>query len=300
MLSRRTFTFGAIAAGMYGGAVPHVRAADPSFWGWVALKLGEGAIAYIGGRLLSQVIGDVSNQQLLDAIEGAVKDIKSYVFVQTRAAVIEGEVRQVRAFCGAADIAMRDYAATPSREALAKAYSANLDAITLSSEMREIGLPTFAVSVSQRALIVAAIANEYKDYSVLDQYKRDLRGLYSIYANGSVTSYIKSLSPDYRIQNFACLPGRPDDSWRMSRSCGGGFCAKPPSMQCTVTIDGQGTVLSEGDYYNGDDWDHVTGLGQSRLSSIVDSCRSYQEAAKTALEKPIADVVKKWDEVASG
>jgi len=49
---------------------------DPYSWGWVAEKLAEGMVSYVGGKLLGSILGEPNQKHL---IQDAVDELKHYI-----------------------------------------------------------------------------------------------------------------------------------------------------------------------------------------------------------------------------
>jgi hypothetical protein len=154
-----------------------------------------------------------------------------------------------------------------------------------------------AISVSQRSILLQVMATQSKSPKPLGTLKADI-GKYGAYAEDVAVRYIASLSPSSRMKSVVCSPGRPDDSFRMSRSQRG-FHTNPPTMSCAISIDGKEIEYTSGDFYNGDDWDTVKGLAEGRAAADAAAFTAFQAKARDQLQIPLQGVTQHWREVAS-
>lgn len=297
ILDRRSFVLGGAAALLSRPGYAQT-GLEPWTWAWVGASLAAGAIGFISGLALEKAMGKVTTDQLMRAIEDLRRDLPALVLAQARLAVLEGEVRQIQGQCRAVDLNLREYSSTKDPTRLDAAHAANALAIGHSEALREAGLPTFAIAISQRAILLQVMAKQQRSTALLRSLRTDLSA-HSHYANQMADDYIGSLSPTKRISSVVCYPPRPPDSFRLSRTCGGGFCVKPPFMTCTAKVDQSFVTFSEGDYYNGDDWDTVKGLAGNRAAAEAGNFQAFQDKARLTLQKPLATVTKQWKYLAS-
>jgi len=292
-LTRRLF----LSTGLAFATVSSPCQAQGIEWAEVALLVIKSAASFIVGKALSSALGGVTTEDIISAIDSAVLELKRYIYTQTRQAVIEGQIRLVQSQCKAVDLALRDYSKIGATIVLQSAYDNNVAAISLSESLLEGGLPTYIIAVSQRAFIMKAISDREHNDTILKQYGNDLQS-YARYVRETAQKYIASLSPEKRLGPVTCQPSRPDDSWHIPRGCpGGGFCVRPPTMQCSAVLDGNVVSLTEvSDFHNGDEWDINLGLAYRGQAAILSNLTKFQQDARSVFA-PLDSIFGGWNDL---
>ena len=99
LLSRRQFVCGLIALAIAFHKPRFVRAQDPLTFGSVAAFVGlallEGAIAYVGGKLMAKALGEPSIRDVRVWIDNAVADLKEFVSDELRRQLIQQSVQEM-------------------------------------------------------------------------------------------------------------------------------------------------------------------------------------------------------------
>lgn len=302
MINRRMLLASAAVSSIAGW--PSSATAVP--WAAILAKLAEAAAGYIVNKMLSAATRPYSNAEILEAISDAVAELKTYIFDQARAAVTEGQLAQLRAECGAVDTVLRDFSHDADIRKLVVAYDKNVSALHLSKELDLRGLPTYAIAVSQRAIIQNAFAIARRKKEILKDFGSELK-FHVDYVTQSLAEYAALLPPNVRAKNLRCSmdrPARPELVESIEYAKLLGFETNPPWMQCTAWYDGKEEVITGGQVRSGDDYDTIYGLSKSSFEQRLRQYAAYEQNVKAKFFGPIFEAVSYWkamiDQISKG
>ena len=298
-LTRRGCLAGTLAIGTLSATPAH------AFWGAVAVAIGNGALGFVGNAALSSALGSTTNRDIELAIDGAVNDLKAYIFEQTRAAILENEVRRLQANCVNVDRSLRDYAASKSKEpsALENAYQVNMGACTISERLGVAGIPTYAISVSQRAIILKELSDRKGDTGLLKSFRDELLNAVK-FVTRTVNDHYDSLDPTKRLSEVDCIPNRQlfevmvrPTPGPMTSSTGPGM--PPPIVQCFVSVDGQRRLLRISPISFTAAWDAFRkSVTDDERAKIEQSLAAHRAEVNSKIIVPALEVAKVWTALA--
>lgn len=136
---------------------------EPFTWAWVALKLAEGAVSYVGGQTLASVLG--RKEDIAHLINNAVTELKTYIKASLEQQVIDECQSMVNAL--ARDLLSYENAPRSSDHLL---NNAEIESGLLMSRLAPIhraGLGSYVQAVSLRLITLQVRANHFNDKNIL-------------------------------------------------------------------------------------------------------------------------------------
>ena len=248
----------------------------------VLVWLAQGAVTYIGGRLLSSVVDDSRLSDVNTLIRNAVSEIAVY----TRRAIEENDVQQLVASMDSVKTNLRQYALfTTTHDQTANAFlltDAVLKTSNAMSQCESLGISASLCCGCAVSLNIIAKFAYYKLAQVAEVRDTivDTVNAATIYLNSLLPPFIAGLDPNRRIS----VPDPPCE-W-IDPPCDIDN-AQTPYGQCWLIIDGQRTQVYDG-----------LALGQSNWASIVTdykrSAATFQQNAINAIQIPLQKAIVEW------
>ena len=242
--------------------------------------LAEGAVTYLGGQLMKNVLGNPD----LNDIESVIRAAITAINAATRQAIDENEIRKLVASMQAIMRNLKDYAELQTlHDQLANEFLLT-DAILRTgdavAQCATLGLPAifcYGYSVSLNLLSRAAY---YKLTSTSDA-KRLVNNMVdssSVQVNKVVVAYITLLNPDTRLG----VPNPPCE-WESPYGDPNGTPGR-----CWVTIDGQMKMVFDG----------IGPIDDGDYNNLVDQSRAQLEQIRTdavaTIQVPMKNAVDAW------
>lgn len=255
-----------------GGNV-HAYFLTPVFVVWLA----QGAVSYMGGKLLSSIMHDPSISDVEGMIRNAIAEINAY----TRRVIEENEIRKLVAQMDSITRNLRQYAnATTIPDMQANKYLLT-DAILKTSEAMSacmtLGIAAsfcYANAVSLRLLALSAFftlekspASRTAAIESVDEGKKALESLFP--------AFEKSWEPDTRIQ----IPN-PPCRWIPDE--------RQPYGSCWLVIDGTQTEVHSGLALDSGEWNDI-------VQEFRNNFAQQKANAISAVEPPLRAAEAEWD-----
>lgn len=234
---------------------------------WVGEKLLEGAVAYVGGRLMGSALGEARITDVRSWIREAVAQLEAFVDAKLTQLVLD----QMAADIDGIQNNLSEYASLrPSKR---KENRFLIEA----ADIKTAAIIPLALKHEQALQIVlASLAFRFFSITALYELDRDRGHIFSqkafvdqalITATATQKKLSARLSPDYRIK-IEC--GDDPGYWSGGALDEGGREVLPPYSYCNVTLDGRGV----GDQLTGENKDIALQEAQafvtSRLRPAVD------------------------------
>lgn len=133
---------------------------------WVLTYLAEGALEYIGGKIIAKIMGDPTLSDIADEIKWAVGALEEFIPIALKRAFTEHDLLLLSATADSITRNLRDYSKLTTKKdqqayryLLTDAHVTSSQAISLAAQYRQNGMIAYGQLVSLR--IIAAIA-DYK------------------------------------------------------------------------------------------------------------------------------------------
>jgi hypothetical protein len=246
---------------------------------WVGEKLLEGAIAYVGGRILGSALGGVSISDVEAWIHAAVADLEAFVSAELRRQLDAKVMEQIRAEVSGMRTDMQQFASLDHRHRSGgKFLLERVD--TQTAELIPLALNY------QQALFIGFAAMAYRLYALTALFRLENDGGYILSAktivddfivksNESYKAILNKLSPDVRIKincwedpGASGYPNQPDI---------------PGSYNCDDYLDGQ----------------YITGFSTDRIAEEGTVRAQAKNFADAKLKPDVVKLMQRFDAVAT-